>query len=127
MQRQLQSNRSLSRTYTAQMYELQYEATQLSRRIAYMEGTDLGPDEKHLQETARLMTAKETITKEMGVMQARLLRQSVQINNLQKALDHQEVVRGKNETVLAETMLYLHTTQRALDKVKARKIVSCSL
>ena len=89
-----------------------------------MEGTDTGPSEKRMEEVKVLTARRDAILAEASMMTERILKQGDVIKNLKKEVDHQEDERKRNEIALAEAMLYMHTTERSVEKAKARRIVT---
>ena len=88
-----------------------------------MEGTDTGPSEKNLEEVMHLTARKTHITAELDLMRGQIFKQDEWIKNLKKEVDARDAQQKKNEIALAEIMLYLHTTDKSVEKAKARKIV----
>ncbi|XP_055341344.1 myosin heavy chain, striated muscle-like isoform X2 [Paramacrobiotus metropolitanus] len=122
LQRQTRQKNGLARNQAQQMYELQYKITQLNRRISFMEGTDVGPPEKPLGDMRTLSAKQDNLQKEIGLMQSRIMKQDEMIKSLKRIVDQEETDKTKKETALAEVMLYLHTTQRTLDRAQSRKV-----
>lgn len=127
LHRQLKQKQNLAHNQAQQIYELQYKITQLNRRISFMEGAQSGLAEKSSDDVKILQAKRGNCQKEIMLMRTRLYKQEEFIKNLKKKLDRNEVEREKNEIALAEIMLYLHTTQQCLERVKVRKMVSLYL
>ncbi|OQV18765.1 putative Coiled-coil domain-containing protein 39 [Hypsibius exemplaris] len=120
---QLKNNKAAAHNQSQQIYELEYKVIQLERRIAFIEGTDTGPSEKSLEEARQLQIRKGHVTAEGDLMRSRIFKQEEWIKNLKKEVDSRNAEQKKNEIALAEIMLYLHTTERSVDKARAKKIL----